>query len=163
MLHSVRNDVSYKLHQMKNLKLLFLLTFLLSLNGYSQEKMPNYETSKEEITDMMLQQANDWSNGNIEAFMEGYIKSDSLKFIGSKGLTYGWKNTLENYKKGYPTKEHTGTLTFNLLEFDQLADDVFLVIGEYHLKRTVGDANGMFSIILKRINNEWKIIADHSS
>ncbi len=148
---------------MKNLKLLFSLIFLLSLNGYTQEKMSSYETSKKEITTMMLQQAKDWSDGDIEAFMEGYIKSDSLKFVGSNGLTYGWKNTLENYKKGYPTKEHTGTLTFNLLEFDQLANDVFLVIGEYHLKRTVGDADGMFSIILKSINGEWKIIADHSS
>jgi ketosteroid isomerase-like protein len=148
---------------MKTFKLTFLFIFLLSLNGYAQEKTSNYETSKKEITTMMLQQANDWSNGDIEAFMEGYIKSDSLKFVGSNGLTYGWKNTLENYKKVYPTKEHTGTLTFNLLEFDQLANDVFLVIGEYHLKRTVGDADGMFSIILKRINNKWKIIADHSS
>jgi len=136
---------------------------MASLIGNAQENDHNYETSKKEITTMMLQQANDWSNGNIEAFMEGYIKSDSLKFVGSGGLTYGWKNTLENYKKGYPTAEHTGTLTFNLLEFDQLAADVFLVIGAYHLKRKVGDADGMFSIILRHINNEWKIIADHSS
>ncbi len=148
---------------MKTFKLIILFIFLLSLNGYGQEKTSNYETFKKEITTMMLQQADDWSNGDIEAFMKGYIKSDSLKFVGSNGLTYGWKNTLENYKKGYPTKEHTGTLTFNLLEFDQLANDVFLVIGEYHLKRTVGDADGMFSIILKRIDGEWKIIADHSS
>ncbi len=148
---------------MKTYKLIFLFIFLLSLNGYTQEKKSTYEISKKEIKIMMLQQATDWSNGNIEAFMEGYIKSDSLKFVGSNGLTYGWKNTLENYKKGYPTAAHTGTLTFNLLEFDQLANDVFLVIGEFHLKRTVGDADGMFSIILKRIDGEWKIIADHSS
>ncbi len=112
---------------------------------------------------MMLQQAKDWSNGDIEGFMEGYIKSDDLKFVGNKGITYGWKQTLENYKKGYPSKEHMGILTFKLLEFDQLAKDVFLVIGEFHLKRTVGDANGMFSIILKQIDGKWKIIADHSS
>jgi len=148
---------------MKILKLTFLLFLFLSLNGYAQEKKSSYETSKKEITTMMLQQAKDWSNGDIEAFMEGYIKSDSLKFVGSNGLTYGWENTLENYKKGYPTKEHTGTLTFKLLDFDQLVNNVFLVIGEFHLKRTVGDADGMFSIILKRINGEWKIIADHSS
>jgi len=148
---------------MKNITLLFVLFLVFFLNGYAQEKTVNYETSKKEIKIMMLQQANDWSNGDIEAFMEGYIKSDSLKFVGSRGLTYGWKNTLENYKKGYPTAAHTGTLTFKLLDFDQLANDVFLVIGEFHLKRTVGDADGMFSIILKRINGEWKIIADHSS
>ncbi|MCB0460246.1 MAG: DUF4440 domain-containing protein [Flavobacteriaceae bacterium] len=129
----------------------------------NKERSSSYETSKQEITTMMLQQAKDWSNGDLEAFMEGYIKSDSLKFVGSRGITYGWQQTLDNYKRGYPTKEHTGTLTFNLLDFDQLADDLFLVIGEYHLKRSVGDADGMFSIILKKIDGEWKIIADHSS
>jgi len=147
---------------MKNLVITFIL-FLFTISSVQSQSYKNYNTSKKDITTMMLQQAKDWSNGDVEAFMEGYIKSDSLKFVGSKGITYGWKQTLENYKKGYPTKEHMGVLTFNLLEFDQLAKDVFLVIGEYHLKRTIGDADGMFSIILKQVNGEWKIIADQSS
>lgn len=112
---------------------------------------------------MMLQQAKDWSNGNIEAFMNGYQKSESLRFIGSRGITYGWQQTLDNYKKGYPDKEHTGTLTFDLLDFDRLAENVYLVIGKYHLERSVGNADGIFSVILKKIDGEWKIIADHSS
>jgi len=141
-----------------------LIFFVFSVNSQQQENSSDtYESSKKEITYMMLKQAKDWSMGDIEAFMEGYIKSDRLKFIGSRGITSGWQKTLENYKKNYPTTEHTGTLTFNLLDFDQLAEDVFLVIGEFHLKRTVGDADGIFSIILKRINGEWKIIADHTS
>ena len=142
-----------------------MITSVLFLSACKTQEISssNYETSKIEITTMMLQTAEDWSNGDLEAFMHGYIKSDSLKFVGSSGITYGWQQTLDNYRKGYPTKDHTGTLTFNLLEFDQLSSDVFLVIGEYHLKRAVGDADGMFSIILKRINGEWKIIADHSS
>jgi len=148
---------------MKNLKLTFLLFLMLSLNGYTQEGLSNFETSKNEITTMMLQQAKDWSDGNIEAFMSGYIKSDSLVFIGSKGLTYGWQQTLDNYKKGYPTKDHTGTLTFDLLEFKELNTNLFFVIGKYNLKRKVGDASGHFSIILKHIKGEWKIIVDHSS
>ncbi|RLD86730.1 MAG: DUF4440 domain-containing protein [Bacteroidetes bacterium] len=151
---------------MKNLITFFIISFFVigSVMGQSNKKQyNNYNASKKEITTMMLQQAKDWSNGNIEEFMKGYIKSDDLKFVGSKGITYGWEQTLENYKKGYPTKDHMGILTFNLLEFDQLAKDVFLVIGEFHLKRTVGDANGMFSIILRQIDGNWKIIADHSS
>lgn len=142
-----------------------MITSVLFLSACKTQEISssNYKTSKTEITTMMLQTAEDWSNGDLEAFMQGYIKSDSLKFVGSSGITYGWQQTLDNYRKGYPTKDHTGTLTFNLLEFDQLSSDVFLVIGEYHLKRAVGDADGMFSIILKRINGEWKIIADHSS
>ena len=151
---------------MKKHIIFFTISLLVIFTVQGQEKNSNYNnfnSSKKEITNMMLQQAEDWSNGDIEGFMEGYIKSDDLKFVGSKGITYGWKQTLENYKKGYPSKEHMGILTFNLLEFDQLSKDVFLVIGEFHLKRTVGDADGMFSIILKRIDGKWKIIADHSS
>jgi ketosteroid isomerase-like protein len=149
----------------RHLTLAFLITSLIILAGCNSksDSFSNYESSKKEINAMMLQTAEDWSKGDLEAFMEGYIKSDSLKFVGSNGITYGWQQTLDNYKKGYPTKDHTGTLTFNLLEFDQLAKDVFLVIGEYHLKRNVGDADGLFSIILKRIDGKWKIIADHSS
>lgn len=141
----------------------FLLSIIVSFNGYTQEKTSNFETSKKEITKMMLQQANDWSKGNIEAFMQGYIKSDSLKFIGSNGLTYGWQQTLDNYKKGYPTAAHTGTLTFDLLDFDELTPTIFFVVGKYNLNREVGNASGYFSLLLKKINGNWKIIADHSS
>ena len=150
---------------MRFFKAFLIITTVLILSACKTQKISssNYETSKTEIATMLLQTAKDWSKGDLEAFMQGYLKSDSLKFVGSSGITYGWQQTLENYRKGYPTKDHMGTLTFNLLEFDQLANDVFLVIGEFHLKRAVGDADGMFSIILKNINGEWKIIADHSS
>jgi hypothetical protein len=35
-------------------------------------------------------------------------------------------------------------------------------MGAFHLKRNVGDANGIFMIIFKKINDEWKIVADTS-
>jgi len=149
--------------KLKNIYFSLLVFFVLTINGQEKSLSDYYVKSNIEITKMMQQQAKDWSNGDIEAFMQGYIKSDDLKFVGHNGITYGWQATLDNYKKNYPSKDYTGILNFKLLEFDQLAKDVFLVIGEFHLTRTVGDANGMFSIILKKINGEWKIIADHSS
>ena len=151
---------------MRIVKVLFFALTAVAIHSCNcSKKVPSasYDISKKEITDMMLQQAKDWSNGNIEAFMHGYQKSDSLRFIGSRGITYGWQQTLDNYKKGYPDKEHTGTLTFDLLDFDRLAENVYLVIGKYHLERSVGNADGIFSVILKKIDGEWKIIADHSS
>lgn len=142
----------------------FLITTVISAAGQEKEiSSSNYSNSVKEITDMLNNDAKHWSEGNIEAFMESYIKSDSLVFVGSRGLTYGWQQTLENYKKGYPTNEHMGQLSFDLIEFKQLASDIFFVIGKYNLKRTVGDANGYFSILLKKIGGKWKIIADHSS
>ncbi len=104
-----------------------------------------------------------WNEGNLERFMDTYWRSDSLMFIGKSGITYGWQATLDNYKKSYPGKEGMGTLTFNLLEFKKLAADVYFVVGKWHLARTIGDLSGHFTIVVRKMNGEWKIVADHSS
>jgi hypothetical protein len=44
----------------------------------------------------------------------------------------------------------------------KISSDSYSVMGAYHLKREVGDANGVFLIIFKKIAGEWKIIADMS-
>ena len=142
----------------------FLITTVFSALGQEKEvSSSTYSTSVKEITALLNQDAKHWSDGNLEAFMGSYIKSDSLVFVGSRGLTYGWQQTLDNYKKGYPTKEHMGQLSFDLIEFKELTPAIFFVIGRYNLKRSVGDASGYFSILLKKIDGKWKIIADHSS
>ena len=103
-----------------------------------------------------------WNKHDLEGFMKGYWRSDSLKFYGSNGLTKGWENTLANYKKGYPTKAESGTLIFVINDVSKIEGDNYWVMGEYHLKREVGDADGVFIIIFKKINGKWKIIADMS-
>lgn len=115
------------------------------------------------ISELMKQQEMCWSAGDLECFMEPYWRSDSLKFIGSKGLTYGWQQTLDNYKKSYPTANEMGKLTFSNLYFEQLSKDYVSVIGKWHLERNKGDIEGHYSLIWKRMGGQWKIISDHSS
>ncbi|PHS04844.1 MAG: DUF4440 domain-containing protein [Kordia sp.] len=143
---------------MRKLLLLFCLIFCLAC---TDTRTPTQE-DKDAIITVMKTQEEAWSNHDLEGFMEGYWKSDSLKFYGSSGLTSGWEKTLANYKKGYPTKEHTGTLKFKINELSKISDDAYYVMGEYHLIRKVGKADGVFMIIFKKINGEWKIIADTS-
>jgi len=111
----------------------------------------------------MDEQVECWNNADIACFMEGYWKSDSLKFIGKSGITYGWKNTLENYKKSYPDKAAMGKLTFELVSIEALASDIVLLIGKWHLLRVADELGGHYSLIWKRIEGKWVIIADHSS
>jgi len=124
-------------------------------------QMDNEEDS-EEIKTELHKSAADWSSGDIEAFMDAYWKSEKLQFIGKNGITYGWQATLDNYLKMYPTKDHTGKLTFKILSVDFLAKGLYSLTGEYHLERNVGNANGIFTLIFKRIDNKWVIISDHS-
>jgi ketosteroid isomerase-like protein len=125
-------------------------------------KTPNLEDDKTAILKVMKDQEIAWSQNDLEGFMKGYIKSDSLKFYGKSGLTKGWQQTLDNYKKGYPTKDHSGTLNFEIIDISPIENQSYWVMGKYFLSRKVGDANGVFLVVFKKINNEWKIVADMS-
>lgn len=128
----------------------------------NSSKTTTISVAKQEIIKVMKAQEVAWSNGDLEGFMQGYWKSDSLKFHGRNGLTKGWQNTLNNYKKGYPTKADIGQLKFTISDISKIEGDNYWVMGEYALKRTIGDARGVFIVIFKRINGAWKIIADMS-
>ena len=141
---------------MKNI--LFLLCFIITLSGVAQSEIED----KTAIKSVMKLQEKAWSQNDLAGFMKGYWKSDSLKFYGSNGLTEGWEQTLANYKKGYPTKDHSGTLIFKINDISKIEDNSYWVMGEYYLSRKVGDANGIFLIIFRKINGEWKIVADMS-
>ena len=143
---------------MKKLLLLICVVSTFYCNAQTTDIKDN-----DAILKVLKKQRLAWSDNNLEKFMEGYWKNDSLKFYGSNGITYGWENTLERYKKAYPTKEHTGKLNFKINDISKISEGAYYVMGEYHLKREVGNADGIFMIILKKINGEWKIIADTSS
>jgi len=142
---------------MKNL--LFLCFTFAILNCAAQTTEAE---DKAAIISVMKTQEKAWSNNDLEGFMQGYWKNDSLKFYGSRGLTRGWQQTLDNYKKGYPTKDESGTLNFTIDDISKIDDGSYWVMGQYHLKRNVGDANGVFLIIFKKIDGAWKIVADMS-
>lgn len=120
----------------------------------------NDETSIRQLLD---QQTAAWNRGDIDRFMDGYWENDSLMFIGKSGVTYGWTNTLNNYKRGYPDTAAMGKLHFELLTVKRLSDEYYFVVGKWFLQRSIGDIGGHYNLLFRKINGKWVIIADHSS
>lgn len=118
------------------------------------------ETAILQLLDDQLQA---WNRGDIDSFMKTYWESDSLMFIGKGGITYGWKNTLNNYKKNYQDTVAMGKLSFDILLVQRLSFQYFHVIGKWHLQRSIGDLSGHYTLLIKKIKGRWVIIADHSS
>jgi ketosteroid isomerase-like protein len=141
---------------MKNIVLFLCITLLSSFHGIETED------DEKAIRKVMSDQQEAWNNYDLEGFMQGYWKSEELKFYGSNGVTYGWNNTLERYKKAYPSRDYSGTLKFVINDISKISKDAYYVMGEYHLERSVGNADGIFMIIFKKIKGEWKIISDTS-
>lgn len=124
-----------------------------------------FSQSKDElaIRQLLAEQTASWNRGDLENFMKGYWENDSLMFIGKSGVTYGWANTLTNYKKGYPDTAAMGRLTFTLLQVKKLSKKYYHVTGKWFLKRSIGDAGGHYTLVFRKISGRWVIISDHSS
>jgi hypothetical protein len=114
------------------------------------------------IRAMLQHQEDDWNAGSIEGFMAGYWPSDSLVFISSE-VTYGWDAALARYKKNYPDKETMGKLTFTFHHFNFLSPNACVVTGRYHLQRAADTPSGVFTLVVKKINEKWLVVYDHTS
>jgi ketosteroid isomerase-like protein len=144
-------------HFVSRLNIITLLLIVITSTSFAQSKD---ETA---IRHVLSEQSKAWNKGDIDSYMKGYWNSDSLVFIGKNGPKYGYRTTLENYKKSYPDTSTMGQLRFNLLQVKPLSSTYYSVIGQWQLQRTIGDLQGYFTLLFKKINNKWLIIMDHSS
>jgi hypothetical protein len=144
---------------MNGIKMVFFVLFAGVATLASAQENKAIETVKS----ILLRQADDWNRGDLDAFMVGYWPSDELQFIGGNGVTYGWQNTLDRYKRVYPDRATMGQLKFDILEVKQLSKKVIMLTGKFTLSRENDQPTGHFLLVWQKIKGEWMIIADHSS
>lgn len=122
-------------------------------------------TAAAAIRSLLLTQQDAWNRGDIPAFMTAYWNSPELAFIGAS-ISRGWQDTLANYRRRYPTRAAMGQLTFSELEVHEVGAEAAWVFGRFALARTAeggGAASGKFTLVLRKLGNDWKIILDHTS
>jgi len=148
---------------MKRLFTTLVGCLLLSV-ALAQPPQPQNPTMRQSIAKVLETQTAAWNRGDVAGYMQGYWQSDSLVFIGKRGLTYGWQPTLNNYKKSYPDAAAMGQLSFSSLRVTPLGPDAAHVVGKWHLTRAkAGDLEGHFLLVFRRLGGQWVIVADHSS
>lgn len=147
---------------MRHLRFLLVLAVLVN----SSPSLVHAQTAadRQTILGTLKRQTDDWNAGRVANFMSGYWPSDSLTFVGSAGITYGYDATLASYKKRYPDRESMGTLAFTILKLEFPGKHVAYVIGKWHLTRPkIGDAGGHFTLLWEKKKSRWVIVSDHSS
>jgi len=157
------------IHELMNRSLhaLCLSVFVVFSVLISCTSANNYQEFRSEdrsaILKTLADQQDAWNQGDVEKFMEGYWKSDSLQFIGSDGLNFGWLQTLDHYKEVYPDTIAMGKLSFDILRINPVSSNAAYLTGTFFLKRQIGDLKGIFTIVLRKFDNQWLIVYDHTS
>jgi ketosteroid isomerase-like protein len=118
-----------------------------------------------DVVKVVLAQEKAWNEGDLDGYAKGYKDSPDTLFIG-KQISRGYAQMLEDYKHNYPTKASMGTLGFSELEVHSLSDTFAVCLGKYHLdrpKKEGGPADGLFSLVLEKTDQGWKIVLDHTT
>jgi ketosteroid isomerase-like protein len=116
-----------------------------------------------EIQNVLRAQQDAWNRGDIDAFMNGYWRSDKTVFVSGDEVTRGWQKVLDRYKAKYSDRAKMGTLTFSEIEITPLSTDSAVALGSWKLKRDNDEPHGRFTLIFRQFPDGWKIIHDHTS
>jgi len=120
-------------------------------------------SSEKEIAARLQQSTVAWNSGSIDDFMKDYWNNDSVMYVGKSGITYGYNNISDNYKKSFSDAAAMGKLSFDLIHTRELSPDHVFVVGKYTVTVSNGSASGHFTLLWRKINGKWVIVADHSS
>jgi beta-aspartyl-peptidase (threonine type) len=117
------------------------------------------------IRQVLDEQAAAWNRGDLEAFMDGYWRSEDLVFTSGGNVQRGWQTTLDRYRASYGTSPETmGRLTFSDLEIHPLGDGAAWALGRWALDDAGGQTmGGVFSLVFRRFDGRWLIVHDHTS
>ena len=146
-------------------RIVFLLaSCLLALGASACVPAPEPAKNDEQIAGavravMEAQQAA-WNRGDIEGFMQGYERAETTTFVSGDQLMRGWQTVLERYKDRYNSREQMGTLTFSELTIRPISPVFAIADGRWQLTRTNDAPRGRFTLVFRRLNNDWRIIHD---
>jgi ketosteroid isomerase-like protein len=117
------------------------------------------------VTQVLVAQMKAWNDHDLDAFMTGYWNSPELTFFSGANERHGWQETMERYKATYQSPGHEmGKLEFSNLRVEALGPDAVFARGEFHLTMSDGKTpHGIFTLVLRKFPNGWKIVHDHTS
>ena len=138
--------------------------WIVILVGMASAAPPEKENPSREIAKVLDDQAAAWNKADLEGFMAGYVKSDDLSFYSGNAKTKGWQATLDRYRKKYQGEgKEMGKLTFSEQTIEILGSEHALVKGRFTLKLAKESPTGIYTLVMKKLPEGWKIIHDHTS
>src|ERR1700692_462125 len=122
----------------------------VSLVSISLQAEAQKNNAISDIQIVLKMQQNAWNRGDIDAFMNGYWRSEETVFVSGDEVTRGWQKVLDRYKKKYSDRAEMGTLAFSDLEITPLSTDSAVALGSWKLKRASDTPHGRFTLIFRR-------------
>lgn len=117
-----------------------------------------------QVTLVLSESAAGWNRGDLGTFMAAYLDSPTTTYWGATGLVQGYEAIRRHYAPRFRPGAVRDSLSFEDVRARRLGSDYALATARWVLFR--GDtvaSSGPFTLILRRMEGDWRIIHDHSS
>jgi uncharacterized protein (TIGR02246 family) len=141
--------------------LTYSLLFILAAGCVTQPT--GGASAEQEVRRVLEKQVAEWNEGNLAGFMETYERSGSTRFASGGDVLFGWQTVFDRYRGKYGGKETMGTLRMSDIDVQVLGPDSAMAFGRWHLKRQSGDSSGLYTLVLRKTPEGWRIVHDHTS
>ena len=116
------------------------------------------------VLDVLEHQQAAWNRGDLLGYMDGYARTPELVFTSGAKIRRGFNEAYAAYQKRYGAdKSGMGKLAFEILGVQSAGADGAIVLGRWRLTETPNAGSGVFSVILERRPEGWRIVHDHTS
>lgn len=138
---------------------MFCITLALSLSLSA-------DPLQQEVQSSLQSGVEAWNRGDLTEFMKGYVQGPDLTYTAGGKVVRGWDALYQRYRSTYgDNRASMGQLRFEEIETRALGDDYALAMGKWILEGKSRDSKvqGIFTLILHREKDGWKILHDHTS
>jgi ketosteroid isomerase-like protein len=116
------------------------------------------------ISAVLRSQTDAWNRGDLVGYMDGYAQTPALIFTSGGKVRRGWQDAFDHFQARYATDPKAmGTLRFEVESIDPVGADGAVVLGRWELTGTASAGRGVFSLVLERRREGWRISHDHTS
>jgi uncharacterized protein (TIGR02246 family) len=123
------------------------------------------EPDGQQVYEVLLKMLDRWNAHDIEGYLKVYWKSPELLVVVDSEQFNGWQQLHDSYFNGYPDPGAMGFIQPKRIQVKLLRPDLALALTWWSISFPSSQQKivGNTTMDLQKFDNEWKIIAAHSS
>jgi len=134
-----------------------------NLDTINQQKVTGAPDPEKEIYDQMTKMVDAWNRHDIDAYLDGFLRSDDILLVVEGETIRGWDLLSKAFHSGYPNPEEMGTVTIDRMQIQMLGPDLGFALVWYSVAFPKKKQFGTDTVIVKKVPEGWREMISHTS
>jgi uncharacterized protein (TIGR02246 family) len=133
------------------------------LDTINQQKVAGAGDPEKEIYDQVNRAVEAWNRHDLDGYLDGFWRSDSLILVVEGETVRGWDLLSKALHTGYPNPTEMGNVTLDRVQVQMLSSDLALALTWDTVSFPKKKEFGTSTIVMKKLPEGWRVAVMHTS